>query len=363
MKTRLSLLGLIGVSILVLVGLWWRFHPEPMKPLSPSQLEAASNYPANAVSSKTPVAGLTPLKEWRPGMPAPRLFKSTNYPPQTAEEKALWDWYRDIRKKDPSFEWKMPIEFYGKVVDQDGKPLAGARIEYMWNSTNGTPHRETHSLQDGSFEIKGIFGKILTVNVDHPDYYYGNESHGAFEYADFSDHQFHTPDPNQPVIFKLRKEGNTEPLYRWDVNRDSTVDGQVVWYDLRSQKTGASGDFGISIRRSNQKSRSQFDTTITIEAAPGGGLQTTEEEFMFEAPAEGYQPMLRLDQKTEPPFSRVSLDVQYYLRTPQGKYAAVKAHFGQYGTPSADVRLMIFYNPSGSRNLEYDYQKRIDDNR
>jgi hypothetical protein len=146
MKTRFSFLGIFGVSFLVLVGLWWCFHSEPIKQLSPGRLEAASNYPANAVSPKKPFAGQPPPKEWRPGMPAPRLFRSTNYPPRTAEEKALWDWYNDISAKDPSFEWKMSIEFYGKVVDQDGKPLEGIRVEYMWSSTNGTPHREMQAI-------------------------------------------------------------------------------------------------------------------------------------------------------------------------------------------------------------------------
>ena len=59
-----------------------------------------------------------------------RLFKSTNYPPQTAEEKAQWEWWDAMEKTDPDFQWKMPIEFYGKVVDQFGQPVVNAEVVF-----------------------------------------------------------------------------------------------------------------------------------------------------------------------------------------------------------------------------------------
>ena len=54
-----------------------------------------------------------------------RLVKATNYPPKTDREKAQWEWYRHFRQVDPDFDWKMPIDFYGLIIDETGSPIWG----------------------------------------------------------------------------------------------------------------------------------------------------------------------------------------------------------------------------------------------
>jgi hypothetical protein len=34
-----------------------------------------------------------------------------------------WIWWNEQSARDPQFEWKMPISFYGKVVDESEHPL------------------------------------------------------------------------------------------------------------------------------------------------------------------------------------------------------------------------------------------------
>lgn len=49
--------------------------------------------------------------------------------------------------------------------------------------------------------------------------------------------------------------------------------------------------------------------------------------------------------------------LRFYLKTPDGKYAAVQGHVAQMGAPEAQVQMTVYYNPSGSLNLEYNEAK------
>ncbi|MGA2788747.1 MAG: carboxypeptidase-like regulatory domain-containing protein [Verrucomicrobiota bacterium] len=86
-------------------------------------------------------------------------YDAENYPPQTAEEKAMWEWWDAMDKAAPDFQWKMPIEFYGKVIDQFGQPIAGAKDELNWTTVIGPiPDSQRNMLtgSDGRFEVTGI---------------------------------------------------------------------------------------------------------------------------------------------------------------------------------------------------------------
>src|ERR1035437_3096764 len=176
----------------------------------------------------------------------PRLFKSTNYPPQTAEEKAQWEWWRAMRKTDPSFEWKMPIEFYGKVIDQFSNGVAGATVDLGWTTVIGPspdPERTIWSGPDGRFSITGIQGRRLTVSIRKEGYVYvGKDSIKSFEYAEFFDDLFHVPDPNNAVIFRLHKVMETEPLYLFGPSGMIVADIPLS-IDVASGKIVENGDF------------------------------------------------------------------------------------------------------------------------
>ena len=51
--------------------------------------------------------------------------------------------------------------------------------------------------------------------------------------------------------------------------------------------------------------------------------------------------------------------MKFYLKTPDGKYAAMQAEITHMTVPEAEVNLSAYVNPSGSRNLQYDATKRI----
>ncbi len=52
--------------------------------------------------------------------------------------------------------------------------------------------------------------------------------------------------------------------------------------------------------------------------------------------------------------------LRFYVKTGTGKYAAAEVTISVWGDLSrADFRSILYYNPSGSRNLEFDQDKWI----
>jgi len=308
-----------------------------------------------------PYAGLSAEELWKR---KPKMEKSKFYPPETPEEIGRWQWFRAMLKADPVFEAKTPIEFYGKVVDQNGEPVSGAQVDMNWTVVGGNNSKQLKTRNDGLFELTGVEGKFLSLFIYQQGYLPGKQSHGGYEYGDFSNQFFHIPDPNNPVVFTLWKLGDSEPMYLWYLSRDLTVDGRQLWINVKNGKDGEIGDIGFSVVRHDPNGDASSGYTLNVQVGAGAGIAMSHgEEFMFQAPEVGYEPFIQIEQKP----SQGGLDtsfkgtqkLRFYVKTQDGKYAAVDAEIGQYNIPGAGLRVLIYYNPSGSRNLEFDDKKQI----
>ncbi len=100
------------------------------------------------------------------------------------------------------------IEFYGKAVDETGIPLAGAHAEF---SCQGYPedYWTTNLLtaSGGSFALTGATGTLLYVHValDGYEEVAGTNQNKFTYYSPLPGGGF-KPDPNHPVVFRLRKK-------------------------------------------------------------------------------------------------------------------------------------------------------------
>jgi hypothetical protein len=368
MKIKYVSASLIGLTLLTIVA--FLFLRRNVK--SPEQLKPASNitadHPAN-VRTDT-------LKGDRFGRFAhmsseelmrnrPKMHATKSYPPTNPEEVEMWQWWNAIDKIDPSFEWKMPVEFYGKVIDQRGEPVTGATVAWTISVIVGSRAGTTSSEAGGLFSISGLVGKGITVRVSKNGYNAGEGSRGDFEYAAFHEDGFITPDSNNPVIFHLQKLDNPEPMYLNSLNGQIPDNGTPVAFDLRLGKPvlNGSGDIIVKFTRAQSPPSHETGYTLTIQAPSGGGLAPTNDEFMDAAPDLGYQTMIEINQpaKQGPQDNsfQASHDLKFYVKTPDGKYAAVTGSVTQYSTPAAGYNFLVNYNPSGSRNLAVDMKKRL----
>jgi len=292
-----------------------------------------------------------------------RLFKSTNYPPQTTEEKAMWEWWDIMDKADPDFQWKMPIKFYGKVVDQFGEPVANATVVFGWTTVIGPipdPEQRVLSGSDGRFELKDVQGKRLSIDILKEGYDRTHNSFGSFEYAAFFNDNFYVPDPNNPVIFHLHKTTEAEPLYVFSPYSYITPGGEPLILYVEKGKIVAQGDLSFSVALGAETNRYGSDFIVTMQGLNGAGFVFSDEEFMSQAPESGYQKTFTVIHKINVPNYKPEQVLRFYVKTGTGKYASVGVKIKLWGDFSkADFEAGIHFNPSGSRNLEFDQNKWI----
>ena len=271
-----------------------------------------------------------------------------------------------MKETDQNYDLKVPIEFYGRVLDQHDEPVSGARIEMSWNSVNGITQRDLDTGTDGTFSLTGVSGKYLTVNVSGRDGYTGVQSSG---YADYNDAipgeiDFHVPNPASPVVFRLWKYSQPDPLQRWSIHSSVSTEGTVGWFDLKPDKAGKDG-LGVSVMDHLPGNKKESHVTFKLICGQNCGLIETRDDPMFCAPATGYQSEIvhELRWREGEPSQEDPGSFRFYFRCDEGKYAAGNATLRFATDAKCEVSLYIYQNPSGSRNLEYDPRLEIKDNR
>ena len=142
-------------------------------------------------------------------------------------------------RADSKWEWKIPIKFYGKVVDETGQPIPGADVHFQWTdlSAKGTTDRQAQSDAQGLFSLDNVSGKRLIARVSKPGYYASDSrNHFSFEYANPFEEIFHRANIDAPVLFYLRKQNPTADVISKSVEIVLPGDGTGTTVDLPSGK-------------------------------------------------------------------------------------------------------------------------------
>ena len=127
-----------------------------------------------------------------------------------------------------------PITFHGKVIDQQGNPVAGAgvrvQIEYFTPTkflATGGNHFATRELlrttdAQGGFSVAGESGNRLSiadisaagfVPIPEDDWHYERYyKYLSFTYAVDRWNVTYVPDPQRPAVFPLRQRGEVRTL-------------------------------------------------------------------------------------------------------------------------------------------------------
>ncbi len=141
--TRLQILAGLGVLIVAFI-VWW---PRTEPPLEANNIATPVPAPDNSGATTPPTAGPMPQQRQTEGG----------------------------RFGDLATLSAVPIEFYGKVVDQEGKPLAGVEITGGTGSSTGFMQQETRSYKtttdgNGLFTFGGFRGDALILELKKPGY-------------------------------------------------------------------------------------------------------------------------------------------------------------------------------------------------
>jgi hypothetical protein len=251
--------------------------------------------------------------------------------------------------------WQAPIEFYGKVIDENNTPLAGARITFHWvevPTPDGNRSSTTQSDANGLFSLQGARGPSLDVSVVKEGYYTSRNGLPAFRYGLNSDGTF-SADSQNPAIFRLRKMGHgvdlitSENGMRLNVSVRVPKDNTPVRVDFFRKETSAAGQLEISQEKPPWKEASEWSFRMSI---PTGGLIENEDEFQFEAPENNYQPTVNYHFSKSETNWTTSVTKQFYIAFGQPRrfgWLRIESNLAQ-----ETIFLTYAINPSGSRNLE-----------
>jgi len=260
----------------------------------------------------------------------------------------------------------VPLDFYGKVMDEGSNAIAGATVGFAWNKDSTNPFVNagektliTQSDPEGLFSLQGERGRFLNIRLSKDGYYTPRPGVWSFKYS--AETRF---SPDSPVVFVLRKKGKAEPLIHitgtgFSAMRDFSLaeDGRPTEVSLRTGQQVAPGQGDLTVEFRAGVPVPEHPSTITWQcrvSIPGGGLVTTDEEYPFKAPEAGY---LEFDEWSVGVTNwSGKINRQYYVRLRDGSFGRVNLRV--IGVPrEAYFRMESFLNPSGPRTLEYDPNK------
>lgn len=254
----------------------------------------------------------------------------------------------------------VPVEYFGKVIDQDSNALAGVNVKVSVNHFVMPPapfvpevgskyiDLEKTSDADGRFELAGATGNGFGVEITKNGYELepGQRSFGPIGGS-----------YDSPVIFKMWSTNIHEHLIGGNKSFDIIPDGRSYFINLTDDmiSESAEGDLKVWIQYTNQVVRDQlYDWSAGIEVINGGLLEEGVGSAMYQAPTDGYVPMFQLRGQIRGGQRGDIGERKFYLQLKNGQEYG-QMSIGLYApfnnqTPGL-IRLSYSINPSGSRIL------------
>lgn len=202
------------------------------------------------------------------------------------------------------------IHFYGRVLDQDGRPVAGAVISGGIRHFSaispyfmGSKKLDVKTDQGGFFEISGYRGSDLFIggiSKDGYEYILSQNTVTSFDYGGSVELPF-IPDENNPVTFWLRRKLNGRTYLikekHWDFEVKVEDSGKARGYDFIENKRTRSPEDRPSTKWSevcDLRYLATFeeeteDWRVVLHPCGQSGGIVVSDQVLYEAPEDGYQ--------------------------------------------------------------------------
>lgn len=264
----------------------------------------------------------------------------------------------DIKKS------QVPLDFYGRVVDQNGNGVAVARIRFSYvhfdplqpfELFRGHSERSLTSDNSGNFAIRGIKGYGFMIEVDKDGYEASKSNFRGASIVGGPDKPVKA-DPSSPMIFHLRKKGQAEPLVYFEKGYRLTRDGTPKFINLVTGRTN-DPNADLKIQAWTDEGRkdkdSQYDFRVRIEVV-NGGLVESQQEFDYIAPETGYVDSYEINSPASLGSKWNKWPVRKFLLKLRDGELHGKIVFTMIAGGDHGCIIEVWLNPSGSRNLEPD---------
>jgi len=187
------------------------------------------------------------------------------------------------------------------VLDESAQPVAGADVHFQWTnlSAKGTADSDVKTDARGRFFLDEVQGKRLGVRIVKPGYYSSDSrNQWSFEYANPYEEVFYEPRQEAPVVFHLRKQNAAADVVSKSTEVKLSGDGSTVRVRLDNGKPGAEGELVIQAWKPwpPRPMSPPYDWKVELQI-DGGGFANAPEQFAFEAPETGYEPVFTIDMR------------------------------------------------------------------
>ena len=264
---------------------------------------------------------------------------------------------------------QVPIEFYGKVIDQNNMSVSGAKIKASIGGIGETFGRELYTGDDGVFKLTGEKGQFLFIQgMEHNGYIQEDRGTSTYNYGDRYLTK-HVPDKNNPEIFRMWKKSSTEDtelLIKHDVAFKVQFDFTDYYVDLIKGKALLENtepyDFSIRVKFEGEKVNNRFEKWVVDfkSDSTNGGFIETDDIFMYRAPEDGYRKDITMVFDKKDNTWTTSIVKKFYLKSRNGKvFSSLNCKVISHPSGEGLVSISVLINPNGSTNLEYDPSKRI----
>ena len=253
-------------------------------------------------------------------------------------------------------------DFYGKVVfaDQYGKPVAAADVTAEVSLAMGRgDSQKTQTDSAGLFQFTGLRGRSLNIVPSKKGFQI--EGHGL----GLKGLHGSETSPSNRTVYTMWKLKGPEPMIHYRKLFNVKSDDRVYTLDFLSKSieegTNSICDFHIQFQRPLQiKPRENYDWSFVMTGIGGGVIEVTNDDYLNEAPAKGYQSRYELNMASSDPKWRGSSETTFYLKSRNGKaYGHFHIRIESVYRDGSSMEIESYINPSDSRNLEFEPSKEI----
>jgi hypothetical protein len=261
------------------------------------------------------------------------------------------------------------INFWGKVVDPNRRPIDGVKIEYSYSTEHGNLFGSAWAEQkiykdevttdaNGMFAVRGIKGHTLNIeSLVKEGYNYASRGTKVYDYYGNNASGKFTPEPAHPIVFVMVNKVAAEELISHGGAFGKTIrlpgDGTPVRWSLWKGRPDPNGELKLTLKRDPSvlaRVGQTADWSAKVGVVGGGIVEALPDETVHQAPAEGYVSELnypKSEQKRGVPAR------SFYIKTADGKYGRIELDlYADDEGPTARCLIKIVMNPSGSQNLE-----------
>jgi len=254
-----------------------------------------------------------------------------------------------------------PLTVYGKVVDQDGLPVSGAKVRVFWAEVRILPDPGQSMWIDSDTSGEWMItieraGRFSVRDLERDGYEFDRKTSTYFASNDRDEIVRHTS-KDSPLLLTMRKKGESTFLIHnkgrvnfnsEDVVRLDLLDGKS-FRNAENQNESEVLPWDIEINATFSEDTQEWSFVITTNPREGTGVIVSN-GVMYDAPQSGFEAEYRKAIKLNE--LRNSLFICIKSRIPS-VYSRMVMKFNP-GKEKCILMYESWLNPFGLRNLEYD---------